>query len=69
MYTDPLPASEVRRLPMNLLDALRALSASEALVKALGTPFIDAYIKLKEREWHEHNAQISAFERQTTLDC
>jgi len=69
MYTDPLPASEVRRLPTNLLDALRALSANEVLVKALGTPFIDAYIKLKDREWHEHNSQISAWERQATLDC
>ncbi|HEY3254662.1 MAG TPA: hypothetical protein VGJ91_11965, partial [Polyangiaceae bacterium] len=69
MYTDPLPASEVRRLPMNLLDALRALRENEVLGKALGAPFIDAYIKLKDREWHEHNAQISAWERQATLDC
>jgi glutamate---methylamine ligase len=69
MYTDPLPASEVRRLPMNLLDALRALRANEVLTKALGPAFIEAYIKLKDREWHEHNAQISAWERQATLDC
>ncbi len=69
MYTDPLPPSEVRRLPMNLLDALRSLQSNEVLNKALGAPFIDAYTKLKEREWHEHNAQISPWERQTTLDC
>jgi len=69
MYTDPLPPSEVRRLPLNLLDALRALRGSETLRKALGAPFIDAYTKLKEREWHEHHAQISAWERQATLDC
>ena len=69
MYTDPHPPSEVRRLPLNLLDALRALRASETLRKALGAPFIDAYTKLKEREWHEHHAQISAWERQATLDC
>jgi glutamine synthetase type III len=69
MYTDPLPPSEVRRLPMNLLDALRSLQKNEVLNKALGAPFIDAYTKLKEREWHEHNAQISPWERQTTLDC
>jgi glutamine synthetase type III len=69
MYTDPLPASEVRRLPLNLLDALRALRANEVLSSALGTPFVDAYTKLKEREWHEHNAQISPWERQMTLDC
>ncbi|MEI9936156.1 MAG: type III glutamate--ammonia ligase [Pseudomonadota bacterium] len=69
MYTDPLPASEVRRLPMNLLDALRALRANEVLTKALGAAFVEAYVKLKDREWHEHNAQISAWERQATLDC
>jgi glutamine synthetase type III len=69
MYTDPLPPSEVRRLPLNLLDALRALKSNEVLSKALGAPFIDAYTKLKEREWQEHCAQISPWERQATLDC
>ncbi|MEI9952271.1 MAG: type III glutamate--ammonia ligase [Pseudomonadota bacterium] len=69
MYTDPGPASEVRRLPANLLDALRALRESDAFGKALGAPFIDAYTKLKEHEWCEHHAQISPWERQATLDC
>ena len=69
MYTEPLPASEVRRLPTNLLDALRALKGNEVLVKALGSSFTDAYANLKDREWHEHQAQISAWERQATLDC
>lgn len=69
MYTDPLPATEVPRLPLNLLDALRALRASATFRKSLGAPFIDAYTKLKEREWDEHHAEISAWERQATLDC
>jgi glutamine synthetase len=69
MYTHPLPPGEVRRLPSNLLDALRALRGNEVLAKALGAPFVDAYVKLKELEWHEHHAQISAWERQATLDC
>ena len=69
MYSEPLPAHEVRRLPTNLLDALRALRANEALVAALGGPFVDAFTKLKERQWHEHHAQVSAWERETTLDC
>jgi glutamine synthetase type III len=69
MYTDPVPASEVRRLPANLLDALRALRANETLGGSLGASFVDAYTKLKEHEWHEHHAQISAYERQVTLDC
>jgi len=69
MYTDPGPLSEIRRLPANLLDALRALRANEPLTKALGAPFIEAYTKLKEHEWSEHHAQISPWERQSTLDC
>jgi glutamine synthetase len=69
MYTHPLPPEEARRLPANLLDAVRALRADEALVTALGAPFIQAFTKLKENEWSEHHAQISAWERQTTLDC
>jgi glutamate---methylamine ligase len=69
MYTDPLPAGEVDRLPANLLDAVRALRASHELTLAFGAPFVDAYTKLKEHEWNEHHANISAFERQVTLDC
>ncbi|MDB4973143.1 MAG: glutamine synthetase, type [Myxococcaceae bacterium] len=68
MYTDPLPVSEVPRLPSNLLDALRALRRDEVLVEALGGSFVEAYSKLKELEWQQHNAQISPWERQATLD-
>jgi glutamate---methylamine ligase len=69
MYTDPLPPSEVRRLPTNLLDALRALRESAVFSTAFGMPFIEAFTKLKEHEWHEHQAHISAWERHNTLDC
>jgi glutamine synthetase len=69
MYTDPPAAGEVASLPTNLLDAVRALRSSESLRAALGPAFVDAYTKLKEREWNEHQAQISAWEREATLDC
>jgi glutamate---methylamine ligase len=68
-YAEPLPAGALRRLPGNLLDALRALRGDEALLGALGRPFADAYVKLKEHEWNEHHAQISPYERAATLDC
>ena len=38
MYTDPLPAGDVRRLPANLLDALRALRASKDAGDRAGRP-------------------------------
>jgi glutamine synthetase len=69
MYTDPLPAGEVRRLPTTLLDAVRALRADSELSRALGEPFVDAYVKLKEAEWGEYHSQISPWERKATLDC
>jgi glutamate---methylamine ligase len=69
MYTHPLPLDEARRLPGNLLDAVRALRASDVLTTALGAPFVDAYTKLKEAEWGEHQAELSQWERRVTLDC
>jgi glutamine synthetase len=69
MYTDPAPAGDVRRLPATLLDALRALRKNTELSRALGESFVDAYSKLKEAEWAEHQSQISPWERRTTLDC
>jgi len=68
-YVDPLPPEEARRLPTNLLDAVRALRADRELAMALGAPFVDAFTKLKEHEWAEHQAQISPWERAATLDC
>ena len=69
MYTNPLGADQARRLPGNLLDALRALGADHAMAEALGPAFVRSYLKLKEQEWAEHQAQLSPWERQTTLDC
>jgi glutamine synthetase len=67
MYAESLP--DVGTLPSNLLDSLRALRSSESMRAALSPAFVDAYCKLKEREWHEQQAQISAWEREATLDC
>jgi glutamine synthetase type III len=69
MYADPLAAGDVRRLPTTLLDAVRALRADSELSRALGEPFVDAYVKLKEAEWAEYHSQISPWERKATLDC
>jgi glutamine synthetase len=69
MYAEPLAAGDCRKLPTNLLDALRALRANAEMVMALGAPFVDAYTKMKEHEWHEHHAQISPWERAATIDC
>lgn len=69
MYADGHLLKDVPRLPLNLLDALRALEASQALRERLGACFIDAYIKLRMQHWNEYCACLSDWERSATLDC
>ena len=68
MYTDAHKVSEVKTLPLNLLDALRALEASSILDEALG-PVVPAYLKLKHGEWNDFARHLTQWERDTTLDC
>jgi glutamine synthetase len=68
MYTDGHTVTGARRLPLNLLDALRAFESSDTLRGAMGQEFSDAYVKLKMAEWHEYASQITPWERETTLD-
>ena len=68
MYTDGHTVSDVKTLPLNLLDALRALEGSTVLKDALG-PVVPAYLKLKHGEWNDHARHLSDWERSNTLDC
>jgi glutamate---methylamine ligase len=67
-YTQP-PSDSVKRLPANLLDALRCLEANPVLPKSLGTAFTTAYLKLKHQAWNDYTANISPWELENTLDC
>jgi glutamine synthetase len=60
---------KVKRLPLNLLDALRLTDKSKTLRTALGDETIDAYIKLKSAEWNDYTRHLTQWERDTTLDC
>jgi len=68
MYTDGHTVADVKKLPLNLLDALRALEGSTALAERLGA-FVPAYVKLKHQEWNAYAAQLTPWEREATLDC
>jgi glutamine synthetase len=68
MYTEAHLASDVRKLPLNLLDALRALEASTVLGEALGA-LVPSYLKLKYEEWNSYARHLTEWERATTLDC
>jgi glutamine synthetase len=68
MYTDGDKAGEVKKLPLNLLDALRALESSSILAGALGA-LVPAYLKLKTAEWNDFSRHLTQWERDRTLDC
>ena len=68
MYTEGHTVAVAKKLPLNLLDALRALEGSAILGERLGT-LVPAYLKLKRQEWDAYARHLSPWEREHTLDC
>jgi len=58
-----------KKLPLNLLDALRITEGSQLLRRELGDEFVNSYIKLKTREWNDFSRHLTEWERANTLDC
>ncbi|MEK0081818.1 type III glutamate--ammonia ligase [Benzoatithermus flavus] len=69
MYSDGHTVTDAKKLPLNLLDALRALEESSVLRHGLGQEFVNAYLKLKHEEWNAYARHLTSWERETTLDC
>ena len=69
MYTHGHTVKNAKKLPLNLLDALRAFEKSAILKAAFGAEFVSAYKKLKLDEWDQFNRHLSQWERTHTLDC
>jgi glutamate---methylamine ligase len=59
----------VRRLPLNLLDAIRAFERCAPLRAAFGDSFVASYAKLKFQQWDSYMRHLSVWERDNTLDC
>jgi glutamine synthetase len=68
MYTEGHTVEGAKKLPLNLLDALRAFERSDVLYPGLGA-LSPAYLKLKQEEWNAYAAHLTQWERDTTLDC
>jgi glutamine synthetase type III len=68
MYRPGATPPGIRRLPFNLLDALRTFQASMTLRQALGGEFADAYVKLRTAQWHDYMRHLTEWEREHTLD-
>ena len=60
---------DAKKLPLNLLDALRNLERSDVLRSGLGHGFVDSYVKLKTQEWNSYARHLTQWERDATLDC
>ncbi len=69
MYTHGHTVKGLKKLPLNLLDAIRLTAGGDALKEQLGAPLVDAYCKLKMDEWDDFTKSISQWERDHTLDC
>ena len=51
-----------------MLDAIRALEASDVLTQAL-PELVPSYTKLKHSEWNDYARHLTDWERANTLDC
>ena len=69
MYQEGHKARGAKKLPLNLLDAVRLTQKSKVLRTAMGDELIDSYCKLKLEEWRSYSAHLSQWERDYTLDC
>ena len=69
MYEDGHRLKRIKRLPLNLLDAIRLLDRSRAVRARLGDELVSAYVKLKHDEWNSYTRTLSQWERDNTLDC
>ena len=61
--------ADVPRLPLNLLDALRAFASSAVVREALSATFVDSYVKLRMAQWHDYARHLTEWEREHTLDA
>jgi glutamate---methylamine ligase len=68
MYEPGAAPADIARLPLNLLDALRAFGASTTLREALGAGFVDSYVKLRIAQWEDYMRHLTEWERDHTLD-
>ena len=69
MYEEGNRVRGLKKLPLNLLDAIRATQKASSLREAMGEELMDAYCKLKLEQWNDFTRSITQWERDNTLDC
>ena len=69
MYAEGHKARGAKKLPLNMLDAIRNFSKNRTFRDSFGEEFCNAYVKLKTNEWNQYCRHLTQWERDTTLDC
>jgi len=62
-------AKRLRKLPANMLDAVRLFDKSDVARASFGDEFVDSYVKLKLEEWKRFCRSVTPWELENTLDC
>ena len=68
MYAEGYKITDAPKLPLNLLDALRAYDDDKGLKSAMGAEFSAAFLKMKMQEWNDFCGHFSTWEKANTLD-
>jgi glutamine synthetase len=68
MYAEGHTVKDAKKLPLNLLDALRNFEQDTYLQEMLGKDVSQGYLKLKHNEWNNYCRHLTQWERDTTLD-
>lgn len=68
MYAEGHTVKDAPKLPLNMLDALRAYDADAELKAAMGSEFSAAFLKMKQQEWNSFVSHFTQWEKANTLD-
>ena len=68
MYAEGHKVRGAPKLPLNMLDALRAYDKDKGLKEMMGAEFSAAYLNLKRKEWDSFVSHFSRWEKDHTLD-
>ena len=68
MYAEGHKVRGAPRLPLNMLDALRAYDKDKELKAAMGDDFSSAFLNLKMQEWNSYVSHFTQWEKDNTLD-
>ncbi len=69
MYEEGHRVKTAKKLPGNMLDALRLFDKNKVMRAGLGDDLVNAFVKLKLEEWDSYSKDLSKWERDNTLDC